>query len=344
MPTPTVICLTPVKNERWILERFLKCASLWADHIVIADHMSDDGSREIARRFPKVLLVDNPSPAFDQGERHRMLIEAARLIPGPRLLIAMDADEMLTANFLDSPEWKTVLQAPAGTVIRFLLAVVRADLATYWLVPAPFLFGFMDDGSDYVGREIHSPRIPLPSRAPTITLNEIKFLHYVGADAERWDSKHRWYQCWERVHHPERRAVSIYRQYHRKDAIPAYAIRPLPREWLLGYERHGIDMTSVYREGALSSDKQVLEFLVTHGPAKFRREAIWDVDWSRLYRQICGQEPPRPIGDPRNRFDKFVHRWLERTQVHHSYYPSGTARLTRTYIRLVERGLQFLGW
>ena len=30
---PKIICLTPVKNEEWILRRFLRLASLWADHI-----------------------------------------------------------------------------------------------------------------------------------------------------------------------------------------------------------------------------------------------------------------------------------------------------------------------
>ena len=35
-----IICLTPVKNEGWILERFLKCTSLWADYIIIADQSS----------------------------------------------------------------------------------------------------------------------------------------------------------------------------------------------------------------------------------------------------------------------------------------------------------------
>ena len=45
---PTVIALAPVRNEAWILERYLRCAALWADHVVVADQGSDDGCREIA--------------------------------------------------------------------------------------------------------------------------------------------------------------------------------------------------------------------------------------------------------------------------------------------------------
>lgn len=40
---PIINYLTPVRNEVWILDRFLKAASFWADHIIIADQMSTDG-------------------------------------------------------------------------------------------------------------------------------------------------------------------------------------------------------------------------------------------------------------------------------------------------------------
>ena len=78
MKTPQIICLTPVKNEAWILERFLECASLWADQIIIADQGSDDGSREIARSFNKVQLIENSAKVFNEPERQKLLIEAAR--------------------------------------------------------------------------------------------------------------------------------------------------------------------------------------------------------------------------------------------------------------------------
>lgn len=37
-----IVCLTPVRNEAWILERFLKAAELCADHIVLADQDSTE--------------------------------------------------------------------------------------------------------------------------------------------------------------------------------------------------------------------------------------------------------------------------------------------------------------
>ncbi len=345
MSRPTIICLTPVKNEAWILDLFLKCASLWADHIIIADQMSDDGSRDIVRNYPKVTLVDNPSPTFNEPERQKILLEAARRIPGPRLLIALDADEMLTANFLDGPEWQTLLQAEPGTVIYFDWAILRPDLSTYWLAPAAQPFGFMDDESEHVGRAIHSPRIPMPADAPKINLHDIKAMHYVGVDSARWASKHRWYQCWEQINQPQRRAISIYRQYHRKDVIPAHKVKPVPKEWLLGYEQQGIDIAGIRRDEFFQTDEQMLELFMEYGPERFKRQAIWDVNWSELYRKIHGQAPPRSFQDPRSGFDKLVHRWLEKTQPHFSYFDQEQTGFSRFAVHMTEKMLgRLFGW
>src|SRR5437660_66806 len=69
----TVICVTPVRNEEWILERFLLCASLWADYIIVADQGSDDDTPRIAASHPKVTLIENSSPAYDEAARQKLL-------------------------------------------------------------------------------------------------------------------------------------------------------------------------------------------------------------------------------------------------------------------------------
>jgi len=332
--SPSVICLTPVKNEAWILHRFLQCTSLWADHIIIADQQSTDGSREIARSYSKVILVDNLSPTFNEPERQKILLEAARSIPEPRLLIALDADEILTANFVDSPEWNTVLQASIGTVIRFQRANVLPDMYSYWSPAKDFDWGYMDDGSEHIGKKIHSPRIPTPAQAPTLTLRQIKVLHYQYTSWERMKSKHRWYQCWERLNQPSRRAIDIYRQYHHMDDASQNKINPLPREWLSGYEQQGIDMTSIYCEERFWWDRKILDLLSKHDPKTFKREAIWDINWSALSQKINPDDMQVNYHDPRSCLDKYVHRWLKKTQPIRS----------RKDVRFIEKILALFGW
>lgn len=334
MDRPTVICLTPVRNEAWILDRFLKCASLWADHIIVLDQLSSDGSSDIARRYPKVTLIHNPSPVYNEAERQKLLLEAARRIPGPRLLITLDADEALTANFMTSPEWQTVLNAPIGSVIRFKWVNFLSDLETYWTSPYDYAWGFMDDGSDHAGSTIHSPRIPVPIGAPTLALHEVKVIHYQFADWDRQDSKTRWYQCWERINHPQRRAIEIYRQYHRPHIVPPDQIHPIPDRWLQGYREQGIDMTSIHRLDRPWWDWQVLDLIDKYGADHFRREDIWWIDWAAVYQERYGKAPDQPFADPRNRLDCLIHRWLQKTQPAHP----------KLAIRIVERCLSILGW
>ena len=165
MPSPRkIICLTPIKNEAWILERFLKCASLWADHIIIADQKSDDGSAEIAKSYQKVIYVSNDSDEFNEPERQKLLIDTAREIPGEKVLIALDADEVLTSNFVNSPEWQTLINSPVGTIIKFQWVNLMDDLQHCWIPDSFYPWGFVDDGSEHKGCLIHSHRVPLPVR------------------------------------------------------------------------------------------------------------------------------------------------------------------------------------
>lgn len=195
---PKIICLTPVKNEAWILDKFLTYTSLWADHIIIADQMSTDGSREIAQKYEKVILVDNNSETFNEPERQKLLINEARKIEGPRLLITLDADEFFTPNFMTSPEWKTMLKIKPGTVVRFRLNNLHPDFQRM-KIEAYYSWGYMDDGTEHEGRKIHSARIPLKKENDILVLNDIQILHLYNVNTDRQDSKSRWYQCYERL-------------------------------------------------------------------------------------------------------------------------------------------------
>lgn len=329
---PVLICVTPIKNEAWILERFLLCSSLWADHIIVADQSSDDNSREIACGFPKVTLIHNTSRCYDEGARQKLLLEAARRIPGRRIIIALDADEMLTANWTVSLEWAQVREAAPGTILTFKWVNVLPGFAQGWLQDDLSL-GFVDDDSEHNGGMIHSTRIPVPTDAPHLNLDDIKVLHYQFTDWERMKSKQRWYQCWERLNHPSKHAITVYRQYHHMDCIPPESRCSLQPEWTDGYVNAGINMTSVHQEESYRWDKDVAGWLVEHGPSLFRRCDIWEIDWNERCHRF-GLTPTQPITDPRSAFEKHVHQWLAQTQ----------GRSLDKSIRARQRLLRLFGW
>ena len=344
MQRPLLVCLTPVKNEAWILERFLRCISLWADHIIIADQRSTDGSREIARRFPKVTLIDNQSEVFNEPERQQMLLTEARKIPGPKVLMALDTDEFLSANFLTSPEWETIIRAPPGTVIRFQWPEILSDASELryfnyrWAPP----IGYVDDGAVHKGPDIHSVRVPVPSAAPALFPTQIKIMHYCMLDLERFKSKIRWYQCFEHIN-MQRKPLDLYRFYHENLYVSPTVIQPVPREWMQEYERRGIDMSTVHREGVYRWDREVLQYFEKYGTARFKRLALWDVNWNKLYSDHHPHEPQKNFPDPRNRLTKLVQRWLKWTQPDFSLYAVQPFRRRLLY-RFVHRALGLLGW
>jgi hypothetical protein len=197
----------------------------------------------------------------------------------------------------------------------------------------------MDDGSDHQGKVIHSVRVPLPPGARTLQLKEIKLMHYCNMDRGRYESRIRWYQCWEQLN-LRKRPLELYRYYHVGLSAQAQFIKPVPQEWIQGYAEHGIDMTSVIRVGYYWWDNEVLQFFDEHGTARFKRLAIWDVNWGKLYGQLHPDKPKKPYPDPRSRFDRVVHRWLRRTQPHY-LAPSSSQRL---HYWMVQKALRILGW
>jgi hypothetical protein len=310
---PKIICLTPVKNESWILEKFLMATSLWADHIVIADQFSDDESREIAGKFPKVVLVRNLSVDFNEPERQKLLIDTARKIEGPRLLITLDADEFLTANFHDSDEWKFIMRAPPGTAIRFKCVNLKPDFKKYWSPNMYFPWGFMDDGSEHVGSIIHSTRIPMPSNSMKVDLEEINVLHFQYVDWERMASKHRWYQCWEILNRPNRSALDIYQQYHHMYEVKDDDLLEVKSEWFDYYLANNLDIRGIKKEGIYWWDREVLGYFQRFGAGQFSKLDIWDADWKKLgdYFKL---ERISSNDDPRRYLDKIILEWLKSGQ------------------------------
>ncbi|MFO5494935.1 MAG: glycosyltransferase family 2 protein, partial [Cuspidothrix sp.] len=117
---PKIVVITPVKNEAWILDRFLSVTSQFADHIIIADQNSTDGSQAICKKYPKVILIENKSQQFNEAERQLLLIQTARdLVQEHKIILALDADEILAANATKTASWQKMLQAEPGTILFF---------------------------------------------------------------------------------------------------------------------------------------------------------------------------------------------------------------------------------
>lgn len=311
-----IICLTPIKNEAWILDLFLKSASLWADHIIVADQISDDGSREIALKYPKVTLIENNCKSFNERERQAMLIAAARKIFGKKIFVALDADEILTPDALSKDNWETIKNLKEGTVIKFEWLNIRPNKGYFWIAKERMPFGFVDDGSDHVGAKIHSPRVPVNEKSALFFPKEMKVLHFQYADWERMESKHRWYQCWEKINNPQKSCIEIYRQYHHMYSIRKNELKDIPENWRAEYMKHGIDMDSYVVESEYRWDKNVFDLLQEYPRDFFNRIDIWKKNWED-FGEINVNNDLAKLKDNRRYFDIVILKYLDATQKYH---------------------------
>lgn len=307
---PKIICLIPVKNEAWILERCLQSASIWADHIIVADQGSTDGSIEIAKKFDKVIFVDNSSNEdFNEYNMRSPLFNEAEKIEGPKVLISVDADEIITPNF-DSPEWNTIRNAKPGTIISLPIHNLLPD-GKYWSFGEIWM-GYVDDGTKYASGSVHVPRTIMPAGHDVLVCQDIQLLHYKYLDWRRMQDRNRWYQCYElinKINDP----IAIFRRYHPLTAIGKEKIHSVPSWWQTEYAKHGIEITSILHQQESRWNNQIVDYMNKYGAKYFRHLNIWDVNWNDIANNM-GIPHAQSFKDPRRRWEKAINRWLINSQ------------------------------
>jgi hypothetical protein len=298
MSDTKIIVVTIVKDEAWMLERFLSTCSQFADHIIVSDESTgQDNSLDIYPRYPKVILHHNPGIAVRGDIRRRFVFQEARKIDcEKRIIIAIDSDEIISANMLESPEWKTVLNSEPGTLLHLQWVTLWKNHRQY-RADYPYLYGsynrqiWVDDGISeipVIGFEgQHMAYNPLHAKKH-IYLNEIVCLHYQACSWQRMESKHRFYRAYEKSYIRKLSDLAIYRIYgHMSQKIEC---QPSPTKWFDGWEKMGIDMTSTENVEITHWDLSVISMLQQHGSDFFAFQDIWRVDWSKLVNQAKEEE------------------------------------------------------
>jgi glycosyltransferase involved in cell wall biosynthesis len=298
---PQIVTLTPLKNDAWILPRFLEVTSQFSDLIIVADEGSTDGGLDILRRFPKVIVIDNSRGDYDEAARQNLLIAKAReAVPLPRILVALDADEIVAANALQSPGWQAMLQAAPGTSIFFEKPNLYLTPQACERRPLDFLGAFVDDGvTHHRPLRIHSRRLPAPDGAPRLVVPDVKLLHYALVRPEAQKAKMRMYAVLENV----MQTKSLYwrRRYYwsRRVLRPMGPVEPTPPEWFRHWEDLGIDMTTIEDVQPYWQDVATLDRLLEYGSRRFWFDDIWEKDWNDLLRQLNRDghvsPPPWPL-------------------------------------------------
>jgi hypothetical protein len=311
--TTAVICVTPIKNEAWILDRFLRMASEWADYIVIADQCSDDRSPEIAKSFEKVIYILNTGE-YDEKSRSQLLLnEVRRIKADKKLVVCLDADEALTLNWEESEDWVLLLESEPKTIFEFnWLNLLKGNEFSAINISEAKLAYIDDDISTFdLNINFHAPRHPNIKNPKAIELSSIGILHFQYLAVNRYFQKNSWYQIKEVIDKNNRDFVSIFRSYHKHINPDENTLIELNKYWIKS-DNSTINIFDIEDNQNLNwYGRDVNNILNRYGPEKFKLLNIWDFDWNRL---DTTDESKNRIKDPRSFVVKAIHKWLVNTQ------------------------------
>jgi len=320
-----IIVVMPVKNEEWILEKSLKAASFFADHIIVADQNSTDRTSEICKRFPKVIYIKNPSEKFNERERRKILLSKVREFYGNNLVFALDADEILTANILKPKILEKLVKQikPGMSVILQWIMVwknpfqYRYDNLPKWRNNWKHFVYWDDRKMSFDNTKIHSARVPKDALSNSIKFEDIKVLHYQFVSWSRMVSKQRFYQITEYLLYPKKSALKISPKYkwYLKKGPDGIILRSMPDVWIKPWQERGIDLGNFSESKLYWFDAEILQDFKKYGTEHFKWLDIWDVDWEKK-RQIAIKRgikelPDNEIKDPRPFYIKFYHKYLQ---------------------------------
>jgi hypothetical protein len=294
-----LIALTPVKNEDWILEKFLKITCLFVDCIIVADQNSEDQSRHICSKFPKVHVIENKG-SYSERERQLLLIETARqLFPGDkRILLCLDADEIISADSLNYLKtWAKIQELKPGCTIFFEKPDLLPGLkeCRRWQ-DNYFPVGYVDDGKIHQASIIHSTRIPVSVLGENEYVNDIKILHFAHSRKSAQLAKQRYYSVIENVNSTN--PVYLRRRFYRSLYDPGNIKIPkeeIPIDWLKEWDNLSIDLRNLPDVKYSWHDFEVLSYFKEYGCKKFYLDEIWDFDWEECRKTALKEGRNAPL-------------------------------------------------
>ncbi len=292
----------PVKNEADVLPITLNVISKYCDTIIISDQMSTDGSREIYKKFPKVIVIDNPREGHSNQVRWDLL-KTARQFGDNNLIISLDADEYippkLFKKFLDETDFKV------GDSFRFPWIQLWKSAAYYndtgvWYRNYQRA-AWLDDGVTNYGEEIiindHVARVPPTFLDNCKKIDGLPIIHLQWLSWNKTQFKQILYRCTELVKKPND-YISINSAYSHSLDCDISKLSKVKPEWI-----EGIDSIKTAEDLKPTWHLQEIKKLFDeHGILYFEPLQIWHI--KELEDEFIKQIGRKPISIQENSITK----------------------------------------
>lgn len=289
-----IIVLCPTKNEEWIIRAFLEITGLFADLIIVADQFSTDATAEICKQYSNVVLVKNTNPDYDEAHRQNLLIAESRkhFVDCKKILIAIDADEVIAANGIKSTEWELIKNLPLGTVIKFKKPEVIFHEQKCLLGSGTFPIGYVDDGAEHHGRKIHSTRIPYRATSPVYESSDIVFMHLALSRIKEYKARQNLYSITEKL---KKTKNIVQRLSYYSPALNFLVTNKnftaLPEQWCLRDVNRNYDFSFIKTTDYNPYNFQIVDIILSHGKRKFLFDDIWAISYIDVWKNHPNHSP-----------------------------------------------------
>ena len=328
---PAIVVVTPVRNEAWVLDAFLTCTSSWADYIILADQHSDDGTREIAQKYEKVILIDNPTQEWYENICRTRLLEEAAKIPGDKIVFGLDADEFLSEGFERTDSWHRIINSHGNEIFCFrwlnlfdnFSTVEYNDVYYDWLAHFDDSVDIVDEYKQRERHTIHCARIPCleTSRCKYVFVDDFRVVHLAKLNHERNRQKLDFYQvtCIDK-NKVKVNPISMFRDYHLYYPSNITVLDEPVKLCCKGSSKDYSHMVKISDYGRHYVEEMV-EVLKSEGTDKFLKLGIWD----NPYLIDAGLTPKIPLKY------RLLHSYLRKTQ------PKSEGRLIKLLDKVFKR-------
>lgn len=280
--------LVPVRNEQNIIAQCLKALSKYTDAIVVLDDFSSDKTVAIIESLAEECHIEriikkNAWHRNEPGDKNKLL-QAGREIGGTHFIV-IDADEMLTSNFLKNNMLRTIVSQlqPGDTLALCWIQLWRSinyyrfDNSVWTWNYKTIVFADMP-GALYYSGFIHTAPIPHGLRGKKIQLKGYKYglLHFQFVNWRNLLIKQAWYRCLERIRYMYKSSQEINAVYASSKDEQNIHRETSNSDWFSGYDFFD---SSVFDRPELWRELQIIEWFEKYGKNHFRDLDIWDLDW-----------------------------------------------------------------
>lgn len=315
MERPKIIVVTPVRNEAWVLDAFLNCTSSWADYIILADQHSDDGTREIAQKYEKVILIDNPTDEWYENICRARLLEEAEKIPGDKIIFGLDADEFLSEGFEKTESWQRIIHSKENEIFCFNWLNLFDNFSTAEYTNIHFewaghYIASVDVVEEYKERErhaIHCSRIPcIENQCKYINVDDFWVVHLAKLNHQKVRQKYDFYQvtCVDK-NRENATPIGMFRSYSKYYPDKIVHLDNPVKLCCIGDDKDYSCLVRTSDYGKHYVDEMVKVFQ-REGTEKFLKLCIWD----NPYLKEAGFSPKIPLKY------RLLHFYLRKTQQH----------------------------